>query len=87
MAEGRSDIATKVRAYRGGYSQEVRAPNLFPTMNPLPELRTSFRTDELSRKKRLQEILWVLLRPMLLNLVLISDHVRIQLLLFFEDVD
>lgn len=24
MAEGRSDIATKVRAYRGGYSQEVR---------------------------------------------------------------
>jgi hypothetical protein len=26
LAEGRSDIASKVRAYRGGYSREVAYP-------------------------------------------------------------
>lgn len=56
LAEGRSDIASKVRAYRGGYSREVVWTNNISSSVIVTCARLAYRTDVQSKEKHLQAI-------------------------------
>ena len=81
MAEGRSDIATKVRAYRGGYSQEVRIST--SSIMSISQLKHHHRIVARSSRKRFRAAYLVSWLQMRSSWVLISVHVCSLIVLFF----
>lgn len=84
MAEGRSDIATKVRAYRGGYSQEVRIST--SSIMSISQLKHHHRIVARSSRKRFRAAYLVSWLQMRSSWVLISVHVCSLIVLFFISV-